>query len=174
MGCDIHLHVESRLAGIDREHNWYNTAFYGEFCERCYPMFARLADVRNYDDVKHLPIRGLPEDVSCTVLEEACCEVIPEGEDKHPFHKTNCVDKETADMWVEKGYSKWMNEDHSLCLDPDWHSFNWCTLAELKKCFNEVFDDSPGCEEWLGLIKYMESLEKFGENVTRAVYWFDN
>ena len=51
MGCDIHLRIEQRKRvnpyPNDR-HDWYNVGFYGEFSNRIYGMFTRMAKVRDY------------------------------------------------------------------------------------------------------------------------------
>ena len=61
MGCDIHVYVEVKIEG-----SWYN---YGTpYVSRNYTLFAKMADVRNYDSI--IPIdtpRGLPTDISKVV-----------------------------------------------------------------------------------------------------------
>ena len=62
MGSDIHLHIEYK-------HKSWNLANWAEFggtfnLGRRYAVFARLAGVRNYDDVEHIAPRGLPEGLS--------------------------------------------------------------------------------------------------------------
>ena len=56
MGCDIHGVVEQKIGG-----KWVGLGVFGE---RSYRMFARMAGVRNRDDVEFIPPRGYPEDMS--------------------------------------------------------------------------------------------------------------
>ena len=79
MGCDIHLRLERKLRQ-DKKWNEYYTEKAGEWkdCgildddntwgDRIYGMFAVLADVRNYNNREHLPLRGMPDDCcNCTL-----------------------------------------------------------------------------------------------------------
>jgi hypothetical protein len=60
MGCDIHTYVEYRSKVPDSSGQWYN--FGGDLClGRYYPIFARLAGVRDYKDTPHIAPRGMPE-----------------------------------------------------------------------------------------------------------------
>jgi hypothetical protein len=59
MGCDIHAHVELKLA--DGAWHHYNAPY----IERNYDLFAKLAGVRNYKNVTPIALpRGLPSDIS--------------------------------------------------------------------------------------------------------------
>jgi len=58
MGSDIHIFVEYKNTDID----WWQTIIDDARGPRCYDLFARLADNRNYDGVKTVPLIGLPED----------------------------------------------------------------------------------------------------------------
>lgn len=59
MGCDIHGHIEVRY---HTDTNWYHSVpIEGK---RCYNIFARLADVRNYGGVEAFNPRGFPKDIS--------------------------------------------------------------------------------------------------------------
>lgn len=58
MGCDIHLHVEVRLAG---ESEWQHYAH--PSINRNYALFGALAGVR-FGEIEHIPPRGLPNDMS--------------------------------------------------------------------------------------------------------------
>lgn len=58
MGCDIHLHTEIKVGG-----KWL--CYGSPSISRNYHMFAKMADVRNYDDIKEISHpKGLPEDIS--------------------------------------------------------------------------------------------------------------
>ena len=89
MGCDIHMHIEyfdTRHKQDEREWScadWFRlNKYYGKrgelkynyvpvWKERCYDLFAILADVRNYNNIESIsPPRGLPLDVSKEVLKD--------------------------------------------------------------------------------------------------------
>lgn len=58
MGCDCHAHVEIKING-----KWENYST----CRprRNYALFAKMAGVRNYDEIVPIaPPRGLPSDIS--------------------------------------------------------------------------------------------------------------
>lgn len=175
MGCDIHLFVERKIKGSNDR--FENTAFCGEFSDRNYNMFAFLADVRNYDRIKHMPLRGLPNDIGHTTFDA--------------FFKRSVDD--TTDRGNEKWYFLQKDEDKSVktalsfirdvsgvkyYLHPDFHSYNWCTASELSKGIEVVrkkYDLSIGSVvEWLALASYMTTLEENGVYAVRAVYCFDN
>lgn len=60
MGCDIHLHVEIKVNGQWHHYNHPSV-------DRHYALFARMAGVRNRDNVKPIAMpRGLPKDVTFT------------------------------------------------------------------------------------------------------------
>ena len=61
MGCDIHFHVEYRRRG--KGDVWYHSAA-NKFSYRDYDMFAALANVRNYGNIKPLKVKGIPNNVS--------------------------------------------------------------------------------------------------------------
>lgn len=90
MGCDIHLYVEKKIEVPSQGEKWISvdkwiesTYSPGEFevnihdqwyIDRCYWLFARLAGVRNYDEIDPVfPARGMPEDASLPVW-NACHE----------------------------------------------------------------------------------------------------
>ena len=60
MGCDIHMHVELLMEGSDEWQHWN-----APWVRRYYAMFAKMADVRNYDKVTPIAERrGMPDDAS--------------------------------------------------------------------------------------------------------------
>lgn len=60
MGCDIHTITE-----IKRQGKWERVPEVpAEFTERCYSVFAFLANVRNSWDIDGFKPKGLPEDIS--------------------------------------------------------------------------------------------------------------
>ena len=85
MGCDIHVYTEALYDGkwicrdyfqLNRYHEKYPNQTKYEvvpiYTNRDYELFATLANVRNYDDVPYISTpRGLPDDISDTIKEEA-------------------------------------------------------------------------------------------------------
>ena len=184
MGCDIHLMVELRqkVKNPDsaRLYSWYNAGFRDEFSSRIYGMFARMASVRDYgnDDykVKFEP-RGFPEDMNWRTARQFRLNVT-DDENAVDWGDRYCS-VENAERWVEKGYSKWLDEDHTTITDPDYHSRSWLTASELRECFDDCFKNEDGTYhgdyiEWLGLVSLCEGIESDGKHECRVVFCFDN
>lgn len=68
MGCDIHLHSEVKI-----DEQWHHHT--GGYSRRCYPLFSKLADVRNPGgDIEPISFpRGLPDDMSLVTRKEYEC-----------------------------------------------------------------------------------------------------
>lgn len=126
--------------------------------DRNYVMFGALADVRNYIGIEHLPVRGIPSDVTIETLSRYGYEVA----DKREYDRQ--VSKATAEYWVE-----WLGSENiqfgkrTYCSDPDWHTPNWCTTSEMEDCINRVFRDENGGYqgayiEWLALLGAMKAM----------------
>lgn len=173
MGCDIHLRLERKAKGNAK---WENCTIFGyEHCwgDRVYGMFAALADVRNYNDIEHLPVRGIPTDASNKTLMLYGSQVVDEA--KYDFQYS----KADADRWVENGYSTYYDINGiKYCSCPDWHTASWCTTAEMEDCINRIFKNEDGgykgdYSEWLALLGAMKGYEADGGEC-RAVFWFDN
>jgi len=184
MGCDIHLMVEIREkvenpASTCLINKWYDAGFRGEFSSRIYGMFARMAGVRTYGGnykVKFEP-RGLPEDIHPITLRRFCLNVT-EDENAIDWGYDYCS-KEDAEQWVEKGYSKWVDNHHAIVSNPDYHSHSWLTASELRQCFDDCFKDVKGNYqgdyiEWLGLVSLCEGIVSDGKHECRVVFCFDN
>lgn len=184
MGCDIHLMVELRkkveTPDSARLYRWYNGGFTGEFSSRIYGMFARMASVRTYDDedykVKFEP-RGFPEDMTWWSQRQFYLNVI-DDENAVDWGDGYCL-VENAERWVEKGYSKWLDEGHTTITNPDYHSCSWLTASELRECFDDCFKNEDGTYhgdyiEWLGLVSLCEGIESDGKHECRVVFCFDN
>ena len=173
MGCDIHLHVEIKRKNSDI---WDHVSFSGQFSDRIYGMFAVLANVRNYNELPHLPIRGLPDDISWRTSGEIYTRVVDKYE--NDYDRENCYLREDANRWVENGYSFFLDEEENYCSSPDWHSYNWCSPKEMEACVERIFKKENAYIgdniDWVGLAAYMNSLESTGEYDCRAVFWFDN
>lgn len=162
MGCNIHLYVEKR----SRQGNtWFDSSI-RDFSERSYKMFAALNNVRNDFGITPLEYRGFPHDGSFIVTRKYFSfQVVDNVTDSD-----NQISKEEAGLVLP--INKISIGKNVYCVDPDWHSPNWCTLKELQECYNRVSDS---CSiEWLAIISYMTTLELYGDYETRAVFWFDN
>ena len=185
MGCDIHLRIEMRKKVNpypNERHEWYNVGIYGEFSSRIYGMFARMADVRSYGDdykVKFEP-RGLPQDMTDWATKESFYLYVTSNEAAADWGEHYCL-TENAEKWVEKGYSRWVDQRHDRITDPDHHSHSWLTTQELRQCFDDCFKQEdgtykPNCDyvEWLGLVSLCEGIESDGIHECRVVFAFDN
>lgn len=64
MGCDIHLRLERKAKGQSKWQDCHILDYDRCWGDRIYGMFAALADVRNYNDIEHLPVRGIPKDAT--------------------------------------------------------------------------------------------------------------
>lgn len=173
MGCDIHLRLERKAKGQTK---WQDCQILGyERCwsDRIYGMFAALADVRNYNDIEHLPVRGLPADASNRTLMLYGSQVVDEAKYDWQYSKAD------ADRWVERGYSTYYDINGiKYCSCPDWHTPSWCTTSEMEDCINRIFKNEDGnykgdYSEWLALLGAMKGYETDGSEC-RAVFWFDN
>lgn len=189
MGCSIYLRLEIRLKK-DKVLNKYciekatgkwipcylnKDKCWGDF--GVYGMYARLANVKNYWDYKHLPLRGLPDD--CSDLTLKCY-----GNRIENKAREQCLDfeyaREDAEKWIRQGIStRYSIHNVEYCSCPDWHSPNWCTTREMEDCINKNFKNEDGTYkgeyvEWLALLGAMKGYEQTGEYECRAVFWFDN
>jgi hypothetical protein len=172
MACDIHLHVERRKAGSEQQ--FYHSS-YSEFSDREYAMFAKLANVRNSNSIEHLPIRGIPGDITWRTFTKIYKPIISGYKDD--LYEEHCYLQEQADSWVRDGVSFTVEMyGHKWCSNPDWHSYNWCTPEEMAECVESIFKDPYGGNgiEWAALATYMKALEGNGKFEVRAVFWFDN
>lgn len=188
MGCDIHLCLERRLKK-DKVWNEYYTEKAGEWKEcnifgynrtwgdRIYGMFAQLANVRNYNDLEHIPLRGFPNDCSDSTLGKYGYRVATEIKEEYYDWE---VSRENAERWVKDGLSYFYKLNNiEYVSGPDWHSANWCTTQEMEDCINKLFKEEDGNYkgdyiEWLAPLGAMKGYEQSGEYEVRAVFWFDN
>lgn len=186
MGCDIHLRIERRKRANpypNDRHEWYNVGFYGEFDSRIYEMFARMANVRSCGDnykVQFEP-RGLPNDMTDWATCESFYKHIADDEGAVEWGGGHYCLEEQAEKWVENGFSKWVDENHTRITDPDLHSHSWLTTQELRQCFDDCFKQEDGrykpysgYVEWLGLVSLCEGIESDGIHECRVVFAFDN
>ena len=182
MGCDIHLRIEARrkvkLHPTDAQ-KWYNIGIYGEFRCRVYGMFARMANVRAYDDTYKVQFepRGLPDDMTDWATCESFYLQITDNKEAVEWGEHYCLKKD-AEKWVKRGCSKWVDEDHRRVTDPDLHSHSWLTTQELRQCFNDCFKLGGAYHGdysiWFGLVSLCEGIESDGIHECRVVFAFDN
>lgn len=172
MGCDIHLHVETRNRKYDVD--WSHCSFHGDFSCRTYKMFAALNNVRNDFGIKPLENRGIPSDLSFLTFIKYY-SLIDDNTISDNAIYDNVISSKVADECVKHGISKLITRySHRYISNPDFHNPNWCTTKELSECYDKVFKDGEVDVEWLALIGYMEMLESEDEFEVRAVFWFDN
>lgn len=174
MGCDIHLRLERKAKG---QNEWQPCYLFGHnhdcWSDRTYGMFAMLADVRNYWHLEHLPVRGLPKDVTNRTLTCYGCQVADDAKYDWQYSESD------AKRWVESGDSFYYEINGiKYCSDPDWHTPSWCTTSEMEDCINKIFRNEDGTykedyTEWLALLGAMKGYEMDGSEC-RAVFWFDN
>ncbi|MBQ1780113.1 MAG: hypothetical protein II001_01610 [Bacteroidales bacterium] len=181
-----------RWKGDDK---WRSVRLTSDYCrstwgDRIYGMFARLSGVRDYyteESRRMVPDRGFPSD-ACddTKLAYTCCVISDEEYNKDPerYDNSSCesyVEESRANKWVEDGVSREFPWHHGRRITgPDWHSPNWCTTEEMKKCIYDLFWNEEhqvwigDYIEWFALLGAMEGIEKDGNYECRAVFWFDN
>ena len=165
MGCDIHLMVERRrqkpvlmvtkrdnqkiVRHLPIDNKWYNCEITssGEWSDRVYGMFAKLADVRNIWNLEHIELRGFPEDASYETLQRYAYRVISDEQFKkwfpdetetiHSGHKVTFMCESEAQNYINDYGAKILkvkgqyNNDAKFVTEPENHSANWCTLSEL-------------------------------------------
>lgn len=169
MGCDIHLCVEKRRTKkgwfrygkpkpnssewekcfepmeVDLEWRSCNISSDKPWSNRHYGMFAKLADVRNYGDLEHLPIRGFPKDACLNTYCKYLLRVV--SDESFDMNDDMTVPKSRAEYWIKDGSSyeiivpnapsHWGNR--KFITHPDFHSPNWCSCQELEDAVKEVF-----------------------------------
>ena len=150
MGCDIHLHVEIKVKG-NNEWQHYNQPH----CDRYYPLFAKMANVRNYEQYGPIePIsqpKGFPEDASLTTK---FCYDYQYGD----AHSASWLNLDEI-----KELSKWFNKE--LKKSDDYHGFE--SNNRFGYLFGNPFEGfNPPVKPSAG---YPEDLQD-----VRFVFWFDN
>ena len=94
MGCDIHGHIEVRYRGDNR---WYHSMQIEGV--RDYEIFARLANVRNYNELEAINPKGLPSDISWETNEDFflwksdahSCSFVSVQEFENVLNKSKCI-----------------------------------------------------------------------------------
>jgi hypothetical protein len=137
MGCDIHMNIE-----VKTENGW--ELYSKPKVDRNYRLFAKLANVRNYDN-EIIPIsnpRGLPEDVSYLVKKS----YERWDTDAHSASYITCEELDILQKWLKE-----------FDLDLEHNILN--TYCEGNS-FLEINESSEGSPDWI-----------FD---CRLVFWFDN
>ena len=157
MGCDIHLHIETKTAdgtwaavpfrdkyaqGKDKD-GYAQVNYDGLFKDplyvgRHYNVFAVLANVRNgrgFAGVRtgsgFVPIdlpRGVPRNASPEAIRDYTLRVVPVRSDTDE----RVAAAHQAEKWIASGASRWWDEKAALITHPDWHSASWLLAAELR------------------------------------------
>ncbi len=141
MGCDIHAHIEVKISGT-----WYYYA--PAEIMRNYIVFAKMADVRNWDR-----------------------SIIPISKPKGLPSSTTNMTKFHSDNWNSDGHShSWLSYDEMVELvrfvkereEEPWDNMKWTDFDVW------LFDHSLlGFKEYPN--KYPQGLEDI-----RMIFWFDN
>ena len=141
MGCDIHLHIEVK---INDEWLHYNSPH----VSRHYAVFAKMANVRNYDDNEIVPIsapKGMPPDASRVTVFD--------------FYE-----------WDLDGHSySWLSASEIAVLANWMKEQSWGSSPFY---FEDVFGFLFG-NSYPGFTKYPEDRPEGLQDV-RFVFWFDN
>jgi hypothetical protein len=139
MGCDIHLHVEVKIEG-----KWQNWT--APNLDRNYDLFAKMADVRNYNQGT-VPIskpKGLPEDISV-------------------------VTKLSYDHWGVDGHShSWLGYGALTVLE------EWINNQEHLEGHRKVWEFDRMFGWFLGNGFLDKGSWPDGVDDVRFVFWFDN
>lgn len=154
MGCDIHCHIEEFTPPREGKKNRNGDQAQGysfgvaHFVNlgRNYRLFALMAGVRNDPLNPVTPVadpKGVPATVAFRTQRAYSVRVEDQADDEG-----EAVTKETAQQWVDNGYSVWMNDDHTLVSGPDWHTASWLTIEELEKVQELYASEEFPCTSW--------------------------
>jgi hypothetical protein len=161
MGCDIHGYIEYE----DWEDNGkpHHSCFGENLGDRDYAMFGLLAGVRRGSAI--FSPRGIPENISYTVKSSFYMFVVDDE-----MNGERCVSRTLAREWIDKGWSKKIDENY--ISDPDWHTPSWLTAKEYEQVLQareEMKDYGNVDQEWYAILAAMKALKN-----ARFVFWFDN
>ncbi len=162
MGCDIHAYIDYD-SFVKHDGDIWIDCFAELHLGRDYELFNQLAGVRGNGGL--FSPRGLPQNVSFWV---ECANVLYVSD---PGTDEGCCSRENAELWVQHGSSKWVNDDRSKVTHPDWHSHSYLYVHELqqvKKALNYP-NNQLGA-----VIAAMKSLNGKDSKKSRFVFWFDN
>lgn len=162
MGCDIHGYIEYEDWKDDKG-NPHHSCFGKNLGDRDYAMFGLLAGVRRGSAI--FEPRGIPENTSYTVKHSFHLFIVDGEADGEGY-----VSKATAQEWVDRGFSKYV--DDKWVTHPDWHTPSWLTAKEYEQVLRareEVKDYGNVDQEWYAILGAMKALKN-----ARFVFWFDN
>ena len=140
MGCDIHAHVEVKIDG-----EWLHWSALD--IRRCYELFAKMANVRNYedDDGRIVPIsepRGIPADVTD-------------------------LTKMDSDRWDSDAHSQSWLSAQEMEVAYNWIHSYYPRSTDFLGLFGYVFGNYPWDFD-------EEDLQPASVTDARLVFWFDN
>lgn len=168
MGADIHMYIEYKT----KKSNYWNN-FAGKINPgRNYMMFGIMAGVREIYPDSFEP-KGLPKELSYCCEDDYYLRITKDGIGEF------CTTLENAEQWKSKIITD--NNGNSKIIHPDWHSYSWMTIKEIKKvykiyakyCKKEYHEKCKIPCEYQAILDSMISLKKSGNKV-RVVFWFDN
>lgn len=168
MGCNSHTYIEYRRKEYKGE-DWISLLHH-EVDERHYPLYAKMAGVRNYGDqiTPIAPPRGFPEDAGYAAKRNYYRRI----DDKLASEmKDGFVSSDNAARWISQGVSSFRPDDVNYISDPDAHSASWLTAAEFSEAVREVASDDV---YWMAVLAMVESVANTDGFECRVVFWFDN
>jgi hypothetical protein len=148
MGCDIHLHIEIKIAG-----QWQH---YGcPDVPRSYHLFGKLAGVRDKSVEPIARLRGLPGDITLVTY---CDYFGTPNSDSAPAPRDNWHNQSWINRNEIKQLADWLDEEGGFAeeIDLEHHILH-------SYLFNNAFSGSSEFTDGGGIV----------EDV-RFVFWFDN
>jgi hypothetical protein len=165
MGCDIHPYIEYNS---DPDCDGRYTFFAAPHIMRDYTLFNLLAGVRGPSVNALYPPRGVPESLSYKVEHEYTLHVTQD--DEEDLDQEGYCTYQRASAWVNKGYSKWFDIDHTCVVNPDWHNPSWLNADELSKVYLKYWEVRGS--DFLQVKAIIEAMRVLPN--ARLVFWFDN
>lgn len=165
MGCDIHMYVEYKRKGDERDY-WQ---YYGQRINpgRNYYIFGLISKGVRSDNDLGLEPKGIPENLSFYSYNDYWISI----NDKYAGDEGFCS-TEQAEKWAE--YGSIIDKERNLVSNPDWHSHSWLTTKELEEQLEIYKEESDWVNaEYFALLSSMKELEKH-DLEARVVFWFDN
>ena len=160
MGCDIHTAVE-----VFSDGKWKVKAL-NVYDNRCYSLFAQLANVRNYSDLPFLEPKGFPQDSYWEVNLE-------DGYFHSPSHLTvkelKEFYKQNKTIEISGMLSKKQQKELEKGVLPDTYCQD-TNMCGYETCFWEI--ENEEMREFIRTIEY--SGRSFSEENVRVVFYFDN
>lgn len=178
MGTDIHLYMEYSQKN-DKRSDKYWANFGGRFSMgRDYELFGIIAGLRTTEDTKHIPLRGVPENMGYETREDWWLYIVADDDESKESREARFSD---AMRWAgidddkcKPGRSAIKVDDKGIptyVQHPDWHSATWLTVEELEVYLwrkNELMD-----ARYKAILAAANSFIA-SEYDVRFVLWFDN